>query len=88
MRPSTCTAPASTYTAPITVNARISPTAPAQLTNTATVSTSGDTNTTNNSGSTTITVTSVADPTRRAFVAAWAPHALNNLTVFALLALA
>ncbi|MGJ5820336.1 FG-GAP-like repeat-containing protein [Paludibaculum fermentans] len=43
-----CTAPPSTYTAPITVTVRIDPTAPAQLTNTATVSTPGDVDTSNN----------------------------------------
>ncbi|MBL0160600.1 MAG: DUF11 domain-containing protein [Bryobacterales bacterium] len=46
-----CTAPASTYTAPITVSVDVSPTAAANLTNTATVSTAGDSNTTNNTAS-------------------------------------
>ena len=52
----TCTAPPSTYTAPITVQARIAPDAPASLTNTVTVSTTGDTNSSNNADSDTATI--------------------------------
>ncbi|MBL0160598.1 MAG: hypothetical protein IPP47_26475 [Bryobacterales bacterium] len=47
----TCTAPPVGYTTPLTVTVNVSPTAAANLTNTATVSTAGDTNHTNDTAS-------------------------------------